>query len=178
VRTLAAIAILLSLAGGEASAQLQPGPNLWRGFNFTFSPRARYIGPPVPIAVGPPPVVALPPPAGNPVIHNGSLMTVEALGQGRVVIRYVEPRPGLWEVGVRPGTLLIEGRWEGKTLKATAFAFPPFPCPPVPYVVRGGVGEGNVLTLVGPAPLIDPYACAVVGMVWSNNSTLVFVPAK
>ena len=37
-------------------------------------------------------------------VHNGSLMSVESHGL-TVTIRYVQPRPSLWEWGVAPGTL-------------------------------------------------------------------------
>ncbi len=111
----------------------------------------------------------------RPVLHNGSLMLVSDLGQGHIAITYAQPRPSLWGL-VAPGTLLLDGQWDHGTLYATARAFTQF-CPfPFPYPVSGSVSPQGVLTVVGPAPLIDPYSCTVIGMVWSSNSTLVFVP--
>ncbi len=110
------------------------------------------------------------------VVHNGSLMLVTPLPGGLIQITYVQPRPNLYGL-VGPGTLLLRGQWQAGQLVATAFVFPPPPCPPVPYTVTGGVDPRNgVLIVAGPAPLIDPYVCAVVGMIWSNNSTLAFYP--
>lgn len=122
-------------------------------------------------------LVAMPAQAQQFALHNGSLMVVEPYGQGRMNIRYSQPRPGLWEVGVRPGTLLINGRWANGALYATAFVFPPG-CPPAPYPVKGVATPDGVLTLIGPAPLVDPYLCAILGVVWSANSTLVFLPQR
>lgn len=106
------------------------------------------------------------------VTHNGSLMQVQTFGP-TIEIRYIEPRPSLWPWGVRPGTLLIVGRWNGPVLNATAHVFG---CGPVPYPVQGGVGPDGVLVLQGPAPVVDVYGCTVVAWGWTSNSTLVFVP--
>jgi hypothetical protein len=105
-------------------------------------------------------------------IHNGSLMQILPLPNLSVEIRYVQSRPGL---NVSPGTLLIAGQWHDKELVATAFAFA-YPCPPFPYEVHGTVNTDGVLTLVGKAPLVDPFSCTVIDHIWSNNATLVFVP--
>lgn len=108
--------------------------------------------------------------------HNGSLVTVAAIGDGGQEIRYLRPRLGLAEVGVIPGTLLFRGQWSGpppQVIDGTAFVFAPG-CPPIPYAVTGGV-DGNVLVLRGPAPLVTPW-CAVVGLAWTGNSELLFVP--
>lgn len=120
------------------------------------------------------PVMAQPP--GAFVTHNGSLMAIVADARGAVQIEYAQPRPGLWEIGVRPGTVLIRGRWIGPVLNATAVVYAG-QCGAVPYPVSGTALPNGVLTLIGPAPIIDPYSCAVLGMAWTGNSTLVFVPA-
>jgi hypothetical protein len=146
-----------------------------------YGPRPAPVPPPEPApgpAPGPAvfvPVAAPAPPPRAMLVHNGSLMELAALPGGLIEIRYVEPRPGLWEVGVRPGTALIRGRWNGPVLNAQAFVYS-F-CGPTPYPVSGGIGPGNVLTLTGPAPIVDPYSCGVLGLAWTGNSTLVFVPA-
>ena len=121
----------------------------------------------------------VPPDLAPPMLatHNGSLMEVTPLDGNRVEIRYVDPRPGLWAVGVRPGTVLIRGQWIGDRLEATAHVFSAG-CGPIPYAVAGGVDPNGVLTLGGPAPIVDSYSCFVLGLAWTGNSTLVFVPAS
>jgi len=118
---------------------------------------------------------ALPASAGQVryVDHNGSLMSIEARA-GFVTIRYVEPKPSLWDWGVRPGTLLFEGAWHGPVLVGTAYVFG---CGPIPYNVSGGPDPNGVLVLRGPAPVvaISPF-CGVIGWEWTANSTLVFDP--
>lgn len=115
-------------------------------------------------------------PPGAFVTHNGSLMAVTADGQGAVQIAYAQPRPGLWEIGVRPGTVLLRGRWSGPVLNAMAVVYAG-QCGAIPYPVSGTELPNGVLTLIGPAPIVDPYSCAVLGMAMTGNSTLVFVPA-
>jgi hypothetical protein len=110
--------------------------------------------------------------------HNGSLMEVIPLAGNRVEIRYADPRPGLWGVGVQPGSVLIRGQWFGDRLEAIAHVFAAG-CGPIPYAVTGGADPNNgVLTLVGPAPIVDPYSCFMLGFAPTVNSTLVFVPAS
>jgi hypothetical protein len=191
--------LALALLPSAALAQIQPGPNLTpNGLPFLYAPRAGYLGPPVamhraerapypviyprtggvsipvPAAV---PVASPPPPptARNLLLHNGSLMELIGLPAGMIEIRYVEPRPGLWGVGVRPGTLLIRGQWNGAMLNAQAFVFS-F-CGATPYPVSGGVDLNNVLMLTGLAPIVDPYSCGVLSAAPTHNSVLVFVPA-
>jgi hypothetical protein len=101
--------------------------------------------------------------------HNGSLMSIEGHA-GFVTIRYVEPKPSLWDWGVRPGTLLFEGAWQGPVLVGTAYVFG---CGPIPYTVSGGPDANDVLVLRGLAPVvaISPF-CGVIGWEWTGNSTL------
>jgi hypothetical protein len=123
---------------------------------------------------GPPPLEALPPAQG--AIHNGSLVSVLSLPNGGMQIQYIQPRVGLLEVGVRPGTILLQGRWSGPPpglLTGTAFVFTGI-CPPTPYRVEGSMAPDGSLVLTGPAPVVDPYSCTVVGLVPSANSVLVF----
>ena len=123
---------------------------------------------------GPPPLEALPPAQG--AIHNGSLVSVLSLPNGGMQIQYIQPRVGLLEVGVRPGTILLQGRWSGPPpglLTGTAFVFTGV-CPPTPYRVEGSTTPDGSLVLTGLAPVVDPYSCAVVGLVPSANSVLVF----
>jgi hypothetical protein len=107
------------------------------------------------------------------VTHNGSLMEVSDRG-GRMEIRYADPRPGLTNIGVTPGTLLIKGVWVApEKLEGTAYIFTSR-CPALAYRVEGGVDRfGNIL-LSGPVPVTD-YACNIVGYDWkSHNAFLRF----
>jgi hypothetical protein len=67
--------------------------------------------------------------------HNGSLMGLVANGPYRQFV-YEPPRSGMIQVGVRPGTLLFDGRKDGYQYTGTAYVFPPN-CPPVGYYVSG-----------------------------------------
>jgi hypothetical protein len=49
-------------------------------------------------------------------LHNGSVMAVLSDGAGGVLIEYAEPKPSLLQIGVRQGTLLFDGRWQGDAL--------------------------------------------------------------
>lgn len=111
------------------------------------------------------------------VLHNGSLMQVEQLPDKSVLIRYLQPRPSLWAVGVMPGSVLLHGRWVNDRFEALANVFTRT-CGPIPYLVSGAVPKpGGALTLVGAAPVIDPYLCIVLGLTWeSDNAKLVFAP--
>jgi hypothetical protein len=103
------------------------------------------------------------------VTHNGSVMTLQVLGDD-IEIRYLVPRPGL---GVAPNTLLLSGRWNGPVLNATAVVFAG-PCGAFPYAVTGGIdGFGN-LVLEGPSPVIDLIFCQQIGLNWNGNSYLMF----
>jgi hypothetical protein len=106
--------------------------------------------------------------------HNGSLMDVYELRGGRLEIRYAEPRPGLANIGVTPGTLLIKAvRVAPEKLEGTAYMFTSG-CPALPYRVTGDVDRfGNIL-LSGSVPVTD-YACNIVGYNWkSHNAYLRF----
>lgn len=96
-------------------------------------------------------------------------MQVIPLAFHAMAIVYIVPPPN--DVGILPGTFLIRGKWNGPTLEATAFIFT-FNCGQQPYPVRGSMAPNGVLTLIGPAPIIDP-TCIYIG---SAPSTLVFVP--
>ena len=109
--------------------------------------------------------------------HNGSIMEAVPFGNGGLEIRYLQPRPGLWPVGVRPGTALVRGHWRGPWLEATAVVFSAN-CGPVPYAVRGAPDPAGVLVLSGPAPIVDPWRCSVLGMAWTLNANLVFMPVR
>jgi hypothetical protein len=121
--------------------------------------------------------VAAAPPAPRLLLHNGSLMQLAVLPGGRIEIQYAQPRPGLWEIGVRPGTVLLRGQWSGGVLNAEARVFAGACGAPV-YPVTGGINADGVLVLSGPAPLVDPWTCVVYGYAWTSNSTLTFFPTN
>ena len=134
------------------------------------------VAPAVVVAPPPPPVVAVP--TFHMLSHNGSLMRITEVAPGVVEIRYEQPRPSLWHLGVQPGTLLLTGTWRDGRLVATAYVFAV--CGPLPYQVVGTVDPRGVLTLTGPAPVPigPPWApCANVGLFWNGNSSLAFFPA-
>src|SRR5262245_17552723 len=118
----------------------------------------------------PPPLPGLTP--TSTAIHNGSLMTIYSDNRGRIEIRYAEPRPGLWELGVAPGTLLLVGQWRGAMLYATAYVFS-F-CGPIPYQMAGSQLPDGQLQLTGPAPIVDPFTCRVLDLGWTENAVLTF----
>jgi hypothetical protein len=129
----------------------------------------------MPISYGQPPAIHQPAP--QLASHNGSLMQVASLGNGQIVISYVDPKPQLWPL-VAPGTVLLRGTWDWKqgVLRATAVVFT-FACGPVPYAVEGAVSRDGILTLIGAAPVIDPWHCLTVGYTWASpNASLVFIP--
>lgn len=123
---------------------------------------APYYAPPQPINNGLPTQMA----------HNGSLMNVRWNGSV-YEFSYADPRPSLWGVGVRPGTKLMWGNFQGSQFVGTAFMFTHH-CGAVPYNVSGNYQNG-LLTLFGPEPAIDRW-CGVIGNKWDTNSTLVFTP--
>ena len=103
------------------------------------------------------------PPAGGRASvwdHNGSTMLWESNGANRVVT-YLDPRPGIANTGVRSGTLLFEGRREGRTMYGTAYTFRRG-CPPAPYEVEGQIRSETNVTLRGASPVRARGGCRVV----------------
>jgi hypothetical protein len=100
--------------------------------------------------------------------HNGSRMELYDRS-GRMEIRYADPRPGLANIGVTPGTLLIKGVWVApRKIEGTAYIFTSG-CPALPYRVKGDVDRfGNIL-LSGPVPVTD-YACNTISYSWNNHN--------
>ena len=117
--------------------------------------------------------------ADNLVTHNGSLMNVSQDQFGIVRIVYVDPRPGLQDIGIFPGVLLIQGRWVAPNHFEGAANV--FACGQSwPYQVQGGIGPDHVLLLEGPAPVIGAtwgWGCGLLGYIWNTpNAHLAFVP--
>ena len=89
--------------------------------------------------------------------HNGSVMEIR---DERIL--YAEPKASLRGV-VKPGTVLVEGKWSGDRFSGTAYAFKKG-CPPAPYAVSGAKVEkpGQLdLVLLGAGPVRK--GCEVVG---------------
>ena len=81
--------------------------------------------------------------------HNGSLMEMAG---NRII--YAQPKPSLRDV-VKPGTVLVEGRWNGEAFEGTAYAFKKG-CEPASYRVSGRTIQRNGqldLVLRGAGPL-------------------------
>ena len=105
--------------------------------------------------------------------HNGSLMRLDDRG-GRVTISYQNPKRGLAKHGVRPGTVLFRGRFEGRGLAGVAYVFRKG-CEPAAYNVAGPAVGGGRIYLSGAAPIRPQGSCRVTGYSErSGNSQLVF----
>ena len=93
-------------------------------------------------------------------------------GDGRsVVFRYREPRSGLQDEGVVPGTLQFSGTVAGDTISGTAYVFSRR-CGPQPYYVSGTASEhSRTITLTGTAPSGFDAACQAVRF---RDAVLVF----
>ena len=117
----------------------------------------------------PPPAATLP----AFMAHNGSLMRVNWVGT-MYEFSYDDARPSLWGVGVRPGSVLMRGYFDGQQFLGTAVVFTHH-CGSVPYNVTGALQTNGWLVLSGPEPVIDRW-CRLVGGKFETNSTLVFTP--
>lgn len=75
--------------------------------------------------------------------HNGSLMRLKAVGDDRYFY-YEAPRPGLSGTGVRPGTLLFNGKKNGNWYSGLSRVFSSA-CPgnPLEYYVEGPVAPNQ-----------------------------------
>jgi hypothetical protein len=90
--------------------------------------------------------------------HNGSVMALYAVGDGRV-FRYQEPRIGMQQEGVVSGTVRFEGTRTGNTYSGTAFVFSRR-CGAHPFRVSGTASEQErEIILYGTAPAGFDVAC-------------------
>jgi hypothetical protein len=107
--------------------------------------------------------------AGSSWTHNGSVMTLSSNGDSRRFV-YQQPREGMLDVGVSPGTTLFEGSRQGNRYSGTAYIFSPG-CNPAPYAVSGTVSnDERTIVMRGKAPRIND-GCGIKGY---RNDTLVF----
>jgi hypothetical protein len=75
-------------------------------------------------------------------------MGLVADGDNRLFI-YEQPRAGMYNVGVRQGTVLFEGTRDGYQYSGIAYVFPPG-CEAIPYEVGGNVSSNDLqVTLYG-----------------------------
>jgi hypothetical protein len=110
-------------------------------------------------------------------LMNGSLVSIHPGPHGAITVTYVRPRSGLLPL-VRPGAVLLVGQWRGDRLQATVYGSNARCQAFFQYSVAGSVNADGVLTLIGPAPLIDNNSCQVIGWQWDAASTLAFVPGS
>lgn len=109
---------------------------------------------------------AVPAMAGDYYDHNGSLMELDVHAD-IVTIRYADPKPSLRRLGVRPGTVLFQGRYSGRGLAGTAYVFRAG-CAPAGYSVSGPAVGGGGIILSGAAPVRPRGSCQVTG--YTRNS--------
>jgi S1-C subfamily serine protease len=87
--------------------------------------------------------------------HNGSVLYLVARGTLRE-FHYKEPRSGLLEEGVRPGTLLFRGESKNHQYVGTAYIFNSR-CGALPYQVSGPILDHDErVLLTGRAPEVGP----------------------
>jgi hypothetical protein len=120
-------------------------------------------------------------PAGRPPLparvpgsiwtHNSSVMQLHNENE-RFAFVYESPRSGLDNLGIRSGTLLIEGERTGTaTFAGQATTFSPRQCGPAAFAVAGEANsDGSRVTLRGQKPNRDGN-CQVTGY---SGETLVF----
>lgn len=109
--------------------------------------------------------------------HNGSQMRVNV--EGSVVrIVYERPRPGLESVGVRPGTLLFDGKFANDYLEGMSRVFNAN-CGEVDYFVYGDFKPGHSFKLSGAAPVLSNMSCRIVDNVYEGpNANLDFTALR
>jgi len=90
--------------------------------------------------------------------HNGSIIDWFVVGN-RITATYETPRLGLAEAGIKPGTILFEGEYEGARIVGTAYTFKRG-CRPAPYNVIGYEDRKRII-LDGPVPVRS--GCTVAG---------------
>ena len=85
--------------------------------------------------------------------HNGSVVYLVANGSSREFY-YQKPRPGMAEVGARPGSLLFRGQINDGQYSGTAYIFNPR-CGPIPFQVKGTVSDNDGrIVFTGQAPRV------------------------
>ena len=105
--------------------------------------------------------------------HNGSLMEVYYGHNGSMIISYLEPKPVLRSIGVRPGTELVSGYWHDGLFHGTAKIFSR--CGEMAYRVTSTSNYEGQLILEGrlqsSTPTVASAAGAGLTTVTSSSST-------
>jgi len=84
--------------------------------------------------------------------HNGSVMRLQADGAYRWMT-YQDPRPGMRDQGVQPGTLLFDGYRDGDRYVGTARVFSRNCAAPMAYAMNGYVRGDTLIVLEGMRPV-------------------------
>jgi hypothetical protein len=85
--------------------------------------------------------------------HNGSVMFLVENGSSRE-FHYQKPRPGMLEVGARPGSLLFRGQVDDGQYVGTAYIFNPH-CGAIAFQVKGPILDNDErIMLTGQAPQV------------------------
>lgn len=106
--------------------------------------------------------------------HNGSRISWISDGQKRLG-KYFEPRAGLENAGIKPGTILFEGARQGNILSGTAYGFK-YGCPPAPYKVLATIASEREFVLRGEAPVFEAGSSCVIARfdAANRNANLTF----
>jgi hypothetical protein len=85
--------------------------------------------------------------------HNGSVTYLVSNGSSQEFY-YEKPRPGMLEVGARPGSLLFRGQAKDGQYSGTAYIFNPR-CGQIPFQVKGAILDNDErIVLTGQAPRV------------------------
>jgi hypothetical protein len=105
------------------------------------------------------------------VTHESEPMTLVVQPDSTIEISYITLPPLLREVGVKPGQILVQGKWTDRdnVLEGQAYAFV-HGCEPIPYPVRGVVNQTGVLVVIGPMPM----SCTDRTLTWKEGSVMTF----
>lgn len=106
------------------------------------------------------------------VFHESEPMALVVQPDSTIEISYITLPPLLREVGVKPGQILVQGKWNDRdnVLEGQAYAFV-HGCEPIPYPVRGVVNrETGVLVVIGPMPT----SCTDRTLAWKEGSVMTF----
>jgi hypothetical protein len=106
------------------------------------------------------------------VFHESEPMALVVQPDSTIEISYITLPPLLREVGVKPGQVLVQGKWNDRdnVLEGQAYAFV-HGCEPIPYPVRGVVNrETGVLVVIGPMPM----SCTDKTLTWKEGSVMTF----
>jgi hypothetical protein len=89
--------------------------------------------------------------------HNSSTMRLTLQGD-RIMISYDQPRQGMIDEGVRPGTVLFDGRRAGNRISGTSYVFDRHCNSGIPYSDDGVISNDREIVLSGrkvPTQLLD-----------------------